>query len=733
MSSNKYQASIQYIRAKVNQLLGVIGTLPLRPEELDDDTLIELDPIGIISDSFKQILEHLNQTNLELKTAQTEIRVILDAIAAAVLVVDGARRIEDLNSKAMNWFFGSEDKEIILGARLMDVCHCDINIDSLLSDADESAEFVFNNRYYHLVMTRVGNENQDNEKRVLLFFDITEQKQVENDLKLYERVFNNTAEGIIITDSDTRIIGANEAASRITGYPNHELMGLQPSIFTSGLHDEKFYREMWSSLKGYGFWKGEVIDRTKAGGVVPLLQTISAVKNSEGDVVNYISVITDMTSYQEVKSELNYLAHHDVLTSLPNRLLFNERLEQAIAKAQHNDDKVALLFVDLDRFKNINDSLGHVIGDKLLIQVAKRIKSMIRSTDTVSRLGGDEFVVLIQGLNSHVPVEKLAKKVVQNVRLPYQVNEYELHIGCSIGIALYPEDGGTSVELLKNADAAMYKAKEMGRDQYSKFNESISERITQRLQIENKLRSAIKSKQFELHYQPIVDLDSGKVISAEALIRWRDENGDYIFPDRFIPIAEETNLINPIGAWVLDEALRQFSVWKAAGISIEYISVNFSGVQIFSGDFVDEIRASLSRHNLPGEALQVEITENILMSDAEYCATVLGQLRESGIRIAIDDFGTGYSSLAYLKRLPIDYLKIDRSFVNDIPDDANDCAISSAIIKMSDSLGIRVIAEGVENKTQERYLYGIGCNHVQGYYYSRPVPPDVFEVFLASF
>lgn len=730
----KYAASIKYIRTKVDQLLTLMGTLPLRPEELDDETLLELDPIGIVADSFNQVLQHLRDTNHELALARNEIRTILDAMGAAVVVLNKGGTVADCNRQALDWFFHKEDSSMVIGTDLDKSCSCGSDIEStLIEQRKNEGVFVHEGRHFHVICSDIPDHQGRADKKVFLYFDITPQKQAETELQLYARIFENTAEGIAITDAQMNFLQVNEAFCHITGYSESELIGRKPKTMKSGRHDEAFYQAMWESINENGFWQGEVIDRTKDGGLLPLLQTISVVRNERGEVSNYISIINDITSLKETQTRLDYLAHHDPLTELPNRLLFTDRLEHAIARARRVDDKFALLFIDLDRFKTINDSLGHQIGDRFLIEVAKRLKGLVRRADTVSRLGGDEFVVLLEQLHNDEEADQLALKIVKALKLPFTVNDIELHIGCSIGITFFPDDGNDAVSLLKNADSAMYQVKESGRDGYRRFSQELSEAAHEKLTLENALRHAVRRKQFTLHFQPIIDLHKQRIVAAEALIRWPHPTLGLVAPDKFIPLAEETKLIIPIGSWVAEQALLQLTAWRSAGIELDHISVNASGLQVFHPNFADDLIGKLRDIGVEGDSLQIELTENTLMRDAATCRNIFERLRRHGIRIAIDDFGTGYSSLAYLKLLPIDDLKIDRSFVKDIPGDSNDCAIAEAIIGLAQTLGLQTVAEGIETLEQENYLTSIGCGKVQGYHYAKPMPAAEFAAFYLGY
>ena len=722
-----------YIRAKLDQLLTVMGTLPLRPEELDDKTLLELDPIGIVSDSFAQMIAHLNETNHRLDLATGEIRAIFDTLGAAVLVLDTEGRIDDCNRHALAWLFQDAERSAVLGRKAREMAGLaalPMDPDTASRGANQAASL--HGRDLQIVSTRILDDAGQHAKTVILFTDITRQKENEHHLGLYEQVFSHVGEGIMITDASNRIIETNAAVTRITGYTRDELIGNSPNMLMSGLHDTAFYQRMWDTLIKEGHWHGEILDRARDGHIVPLLQTISAVRDNGGELTHYISVMTDISSIKETQTRLDFLAHHDPLTELPNRLLFSTRLNHVIEHARRDNRAIALLFIDLDHFKNINDSLGHQVGDHLLVATAQRLRGLVRPSDTLARLGGDEFVVLMEERASHAAAAEMAEQVIAAFKQPFSVNGVDLHIRCSIGITVFPEDGSDAVTLLKNADAAMYRAKDAGRDGHVRYSEELSEAMRQKVELDRALRDAVRDGNFELHYQPIMDIRRGKVTACEALIRWPLCPLGACPPNCFIPVAEETRLIVPLGEWVLREALARMRAWRAEGLELEYISVNISAVQLAQPDFPSRVIALLEESGVPGRQLQIELTENVLMRDLELCAWVLTRLREYGIRVAIDDFGTGYSSLSYLKQLPIDILKIDRSFVGDIPADPNDCAIAAAIIGLAKALGLSVVVEGIEVPAQQDYLAQLGCDQMQGFLYAKPLPAADFTDFARA-
>lgn len=552
--------------------------------------------------------------------------------------------------------------------------------------------------------------------------DITDRKQTEERLNQAAAVFEYTAEGVMITDAEMRILMVNPAFSATTGYSAEEVLGLNPRILQSGRHDHEFYREMWNKLEQTGNWRGEVWNRRKDGAIYPELLTISVVRDGEGRLINYLGVFTDISDIRHAQEELDFLAHHDSLTGLPNRQLFNELLQHAIKTAERENKQFALLFLDLDRFKNINDTLGHPVGDRLLVEVAQRLREVMRGVDTVSRIGGDEFILLLDHMDDPQEAGLVSQRLIERLSQPYEVMGHTLYSGVSIGIAVYPGDGIDGAVLQRNADSALYQAKDEGRGTYRFFDISLAEVARERLALETLLRQAMDHDQLRLHYQPQVDLARGEVIGVEALARWDSPSLGPISPARFIPLAEETGLIVPLGEWALRSACRQMRAWLDEGDAPDYVAVNVSAVQLSRSDLPAVVRAALQEFELEARCLELEITESFVMAAPESAVRVLRELKAQGVRLSIDDFGTGYSSLAYLKRLPVDRLKVDQSFVRDMLVDANDEAIVRAVIAMGHSLGLNVLAEGVETVEQAIRLRSLGCDSAQGWHYGRPEP-----------
>jgi len=572
---------------------------------------------------------------------------------------------------------------------------------------------------------RAMDSDRPQEGSVWIYNDLTAQKQGHERLRLVTSVFESAAEGIIITDPDQVILAINPAFSEITGYSAEEVLGRKPNLIQSGRHDAAFFQQMWRALEQDGKWRGEIWNRRKNGEIYPELLSVSTVKDQAGCITHYVGVFTDIAAIKDFERQLIFLAHHDPLTELPNRVLFNDRLTQGILHAARDNTRLAVLFIDLDHFKDVNDTLGHQLGDQLLQMVAEELRKTIRACDTLARLGGDEFILLIEDIGRNQDATMVAGKLLAIFEKPFLLAKHDIHISASIGISYYPADGQDCGELVKNADAAMYQAKAKGRNNYHRYAKEMTAHALDRLRLEAMLRRSVKNDELLVHFQPQVDMANGALIGTEALVRWNHPELGLIPPEQFIPLAEETGFIVTLGEWVLRESCAKLQAWRAAGYRIGEISVNFSIRQFECGNMIGLIEAVLAENGLSPECLEVEITESFIIK-ADDAFRFLEDLRTLGVHLAVDDFGTGYSSLMYLKRLPIQRLKIDQSFVADIGRDANNEAIIRAIIMLAKNLGLSVIAEGVETETQVDFLLREGCTHGQGYYFGRPLPDDEF-------
>ncbi|WP_374265427.1 EAL domain-containing protein [Zoogloea sp.] len=560
--------------------------------------------------------------------------------------------------------------------------------------------------------------------------DVTVRRVHEEQLRLAWTVVQNSVEAIVVTDADQRILSVNRAFTDVTGYTAEDAIGNTPRMLQSGHHDRSFYESMWQDIQILGFWQGEIHDRRKNGTFYPSSLSISAVRDQSGRLTHYVAVFSDITERKASEARIAFLAQHDPLTGLPNRTLLHDRLDQALANAARHGTRIALMFLDLDRFKTINDSLGHMIGDRLLQGVAQRLTSCVRETDTVSRQGGDEFLIVLTDVDVPDDAARVAEKILDLLQPPFDMDGQQLGTSFSIGIALYPEDGRDVEMLMKNADTAMYHAKESGRNTYRFFDEAMNVNALERLHLENGLRQAIEQQEFQLYYQPQVELASGRIIGVEALLRWFSGNLGSISPARFIPLAEECGLIVPIGEWVLQTACRQARAWQDAGLPPVPVAVNLSALQFRRSDIVASVASALAQSGIDGRWLELELTESLLMQSGPDVAAILGRLKALGVRLSIDDFGTGYSSLAYLKRFPVDQLKVDQSFVRDLSDDPDDATIVRAIIQLGNSLRLEVIAEGTETPEQMDFLRREGCVAAQGYLFSPPLPAEAVTGLL---
>jgi len=541
-----------------------------------------------------------------------------------------------------------------------------------------------------------------------------------------------TSEGMMITDPQGVIMQVNQAFCRITGYAPDEVLGRTPSMLSSGKHDADFYRVMWNAITYRGRWSGEVWNRRKNGEVYPEHLTITAVKDDADQVTHYVASLTDITLSKAASDEIKNLAFYDPLTRLPNGRLLLERLRQALAASTTHDRYGALILLDLDDFKILNETLGHNTGDLLLQQVGSRLQSCLRQGDTVARLGGDEFVVMLEGLSANsldaaAQAEALCIKLRHALERPYVLGPHQCRSTASLGATLFHAgDPSHPDEVLVQADIAMYQAKNAGRDSMRFFDQSMQDRISARAALENGLRMAIHQRQFVLYYQVQVDME-GQPTGAEALVRWAKPDGSLVSPASFIPLAEETGLILPLGEWVLEQACAQLAAWQSTpGMERLALAVNVSAAQFHQAGFGEQVRHAVREHGIDPSLLKLELTEGLLLANIEDTIANMRTLREIGVRFSLDDFGTGYSSLQYLKRLPLDQLKIDQSFVRDLANDASDQAIVLTIIAMARSLSLDVIAEGVETEAQRALLAQLGCHQYQGYLFSRPIPPQQF-------
>jgi len=559
--------------------------------------------------------------------------------------------------------------------------------------------------------------------------DVTERRDAAEQLRLHARIFEQSDEAILITDAQEKIVSVNPAFTRISGYSAAEVMGETPRKFRSGRHDAAFFGKMWQRLLDTGHWQGEIWDRRKDGEIYPKWLSIGSVRNSVDEITHYFSIFTDITDRKRAEGRIHHLAYFDALTGLPNRVQFSRLTDQALMASKRKEGFGAVLFIDLNRFKPINDTLGHVVGDKVLQETANRLRASLRGADVVCRLGGDEFAVGLFEIANREHAANVAQKLLATLDDPIVISGRELKLGAAIGISIYPEDGMDTETLLRQADIAMYRAKQTGPDGMAFFSEDMNQRAVDRLNLEAGLRRAIDRDELLLYYQPKVNVESGAIIGAEALVRWRHPERGLVPPAEFVPVAEESGLIVHVSNWVLEAACKQIRQWMDAGLPAMHIAVNLSA-RDFSGSLPARVQELLERHGIGAEWLELEITEGMLMHHTATVIAMMDEITALGVSLSLDDFGTGYSSLSYLKRFPIDTLKIDRSFVIGIPGDADDCAIAGAIIGMSKQLKHNVIAEGVETTDQLMFLKSLGCDEIQGYLFSPPVPAETFAAMV---
>ncbi|MFT5721623.1 MAG: diguanylate cyclase (GGDEF)-like protein/PAS domain S-box-containing protein [Motiliproteus sp.] len=597
---------------------------------------------------------------------------------------------------------------------------------------------------YAGIITRATTLNRRIElEKKALAKEVDQHQQAQKQLRRSHEVLKSTSEAVVVTDSLGVIVEVNHAYCQLTGFSREQVLGKNPSVHKSGRHDDDFYRQMWSQLLQHGQWRGEVWDRRNNGEIYPKWLSISAIKDDDQQTSHYVGVFSDITERKDQEKRLERLALYDALTNLPNRLLFKERVEQKLLKAQRDPTyKAALLFIDLDHFKDVNDVLGHLAGDQLLIEVGKRIQECIRSSDAVARviddantpiaarMGGDEFTVAIDDLENHDAVTVIIERLRVAFSEAIIVANKPVFVSISIGISVFPDDGDSYEQLLNNADKAMYRSKRGGRNQFKFFSALMDNTANGRIELESDLRQAIREQHFILHYQPKIDIHSGEVSSMEALIRWQHPDKGLLPPGDFIQVAEDTGLILPIGDWVIDTACHQVMLWSQQLSRPLKVAVNLSARQFMDPLLLEKIIATLTRSGLPPQQLELEITESVMIEDMDAAIHVLCRLRETGISVAVDDFGTGYSSLNYLRKLPLDTLKIDGSFTARIDQDPKMAAIVQAIIHMGQNLGLTVVAEGVETNEQQELLQDYGCRHLQGFLFSRPLETCAMLTYL---
>ena len=559
------------------------------------------------------------------------------------------------------------------------------------------------------------------------------QRVINEKLQLAAEVFDNSQEGIMVTDHDNLIVAVNPAFTAITGYSDVDVLGKNPRLLSSGKQGKDFYGAMWRELQTDGFWKGELWNRRKDGEIIPKWFSINTVRDSFGKTVNHVAIFSDISERKRSEAKIDFLAHHDALTKLPNRVLLRDRYLQAQITAQRNKSGIAVMFMDLDNFKHINDNYGHHTGDQVLINVVQQLSLHIRTSDTVCRQGGDEFIIILPELIDLEIISRIAQNILHSLAQPIILTDKIVNISASIGIAVYPDDGDDFETLLRHADAAMYDAKMSGKNASRFYTEDMNQAAQDKIKLRASLHDALKQGEFSVHYQPQINLSTGMITGVEALIRWNHPELGLVAPDRFIPLAEECGLIIPIGEWVLNTACKQAQQWRVHGFNHLTMAVNISALQFNRGILLELVKSALRESGLPPHALELELTESALLYDITGTLATITELKGMGIKFSIDDFGTGYSSLAYLKQIKVDKLKIDKSFIRDLGRDADDLAIVQAIIQLGKTLQLRVIAEGVETPEQLGILKAYGCDDVQGYLCGLPQSAeDIGQLLLST-
>jgi diguanylate cyclase (GGDEF)-like protein/PAS domain S-box-containing protein len=681
---------------------------------------------GLISD-----ISERKYNEMRIAALLAEQDAVLDNVMFGILHVR-ERRVVSTNRR-FDELFGYDEGELVGDSVAVLFPSIDAYEEGLaastpaLQSGDFADERQFRRRdgslFWCVVNGRALDRQHPDASSIWVYADVSERRQAEEKLRLSATVLEHIADGVLVCDAQGLIVAVNAAFTRITGYSEAEVLGTAAADSRAASQPPELLADMAKQLATVGFWRGELWNRRKNGEPYLEWATISTVRDDAGNATHYVCVIADITSVRESQDQLDHLAHHDALTGLPNRLLFHDRLQHAMVRAARTGTELAVMFIDLDRFKTVNDTLGHHVGDELLKHVAVSLSSCLREGDTLARLGGDEFIVMLENVDGERGARAVAEKLMQVFERPVLVSDYELFVTGSVGISRFPHDATDLNVLIRNADVAMYQAKARGRNGYQLYAPSMDGDGALRLRLEALLRRAIEKNEFRLVYQPQVEIDGGRLIGVEALIRWHNPELGVVPPARFIPLAEDIGFIPQLGAWVLEEACRQMVAWEAEGFSVPKMAVNLSGRQFDRGSVAPQVARVLADTGLCAQRLQLEVTESVIMNTGD-SLQYINDLHAIGVELAIDDFGTGYSSLAYLKQLPVQTLKIDRSFIRDIATDVNDEAIAIAIIQLGKSMNLAVIAEGVETGEQAAFLLRHGCNRAQGYLYSKPLAPE---------
>lgn len=720
------------------------GNYEARVSHVYDDEVGQLaSALNHSSEKIGQLIRALEHERRELQRTSAMFHGVARNAVTGVFVIDADMRFRYVNAK-MAEMFGYRPEEMCDALTVHDILASPDSDGWWRQLAGETQQRVPSSQHYETQIRHRDGTPLDIEvfaSRMVLdgapavigiVLNVTERKTAEASLRRAALVYANTSEAVVVTDADGLILDINPAFTAITGYTFEEALGRPMSILSSGRHGPDFYNAMWRSLHETGKWSGDIRNRRKDGSEYVERLTIDTSYNENGTVNCHIGLFSDVTAERNKEETIWRQAHYDHLTGLPNRKMFHEALEQAMETAQRNGRSMALIYLDLDFFKEVNDSLGHDVGDELLQEVARRLRRAVREHDLVARLGGDEFTLILKNADMLKNVEDVCRRVLKAVAEPYMFGEHAITVSASLGVTIYPRDAGSVTELLQNADLAMYAAKDAGRNQFRHFSAEMQQLAQQRRELLRELQHALEAQQFELYYQPVVELATGRICKAEALIRWHHPERGLVSPADFIPLAEDSGLIVPIGDWVFRCVVEQLAHWRDTLGGDFQVSVNVSPAQFMSEE-LDPVAwlACVQGQGLPAAAVLMEITERVLLKADSAAKNKLLAFRDAGVQLALDDFGTGYSSMAYLKRFDIDFIKIDQMFVHNIPSDPDDLALCQAMIAMAHRLGLKVVAEGVATEAQHDLLVAAGCDYAQGYLYARPVTVDEFEALAA--
>lgn len=720
------------------RMLGFVGVAG-RPGGYDAPTMRRFADLGALLAAMLHARYSYEQRVEALTISERETRrqsQILNQIHDSVITMDLQGYITGWN-KGAERLFGYDTDEVIGRNILLLYADEDESMDSFYNAFLEngSREMTVRRRkksgevFWASVSLSVSHDESGVPNGLIGYVvDISSEQATEEKLRLHARIFDCAGEAILVTDAAELIVSANQAFCHISGFTEQEVLGTTPSAMHLGTENGR-WAEIQREMDSHGKWSGELIAQRKGGDSYPAWASISSVHDANGRLTHYCFVFSDITERKQAEEQIYRLAYFDPLTNLPNRAQLYSLLEQGISEAHRKHEHGALLFLDLNRFKHINDSFGHSPADTLLAEVGQRLSNALRKEDVVSRLGGDEFVIALFDINRREDAAIVARKALAALAEPFLVEQHEILLSASIGISVFPEDGRDAETLIRNADVAMYRAKQLGTSSFLYYSREMNLRSLERLKMEGGLRHALERDEFVLHFQPQLDLASGRIIGTEALLRWQVPGHEMTSPAQFIPVAEETGLIIPIGEWVIEATCRQLRAWLDAGLQPVKVAVNLSPRQ-FSQNLPKTVLGYLQAYDIPASLLEMEITESMLMHNADSVVAMMQEFAAAGIMMSLDDFGTGYSSLSYLKRFPIDTLKIDQSFVRGIPHDADDSAIATAIISMAKALKLRVIAEGVETASQLDFLKAAGCDEIQGYWFSKPIPADPYAQLL---